>query len=402
MNKLYDLIIIGGGVAGLIGAIKGAEKGLQVALLEKNGKLGRKILISGAGQCNITNSDEISEFLTKYGKNNKFLRNSLYNFTPTDLMSFYKDNGLNLYIRDDGKVFPESKKAGDVVSLLYDLCRKNHVDIFVNQKVESIEYSNNFIINNGVFYSKNVLIATGGITYPHTGSTGDGYKFAKYFGHTIIEPKPALSPIFIENYQFKDISGISFKNVEIIILNENNKRIATLKNDLLLTHRNLSGPVILNISRYAKVGYYLQINFVGFSKSEVKDDLLHTQQENGRRLLKNYLKKYNLPTRFILKILNIINIDENIKIADINKKMRESLLRMLTEYKNKIYKISPSGMATAGGINIKEINPKTMESKLVKGLYFAGEVLDIDGDTGGYNIQVASSMAVLAVKDIKK
>lgn len=410
MNTIYGLIIIGGGAAGLMSAIKASENGLTVALIEKNAKLGRKVLISGAGQCNITNTGSISDFLTKYGKNSKFLRNSLYDFTPTDLMSFYKDNGLNLYIRNDGKIFPESKKAGDVVSLLYDLCRKNHVDIIVNTKVVSIIYENNFIVetrfsellDKKIFNSKNILITTGGITYPHTGSTGDGYNFAKYFGHTIVEPKPALSPIFIENYQFKEISGISFKDIEVIVSNENNKKIATLRNDLLLTHRNLSGPVILNISRYAQVGYYLQINFVGFSKSEVEDDLLHTQQENGRRLLKNYLKKYNLPTRFIVKILNIINIDENIKIADINKKMRISLLKMLTEYRNKIYKIAISGMTTAGGINIKEINPKTMESKLQKGLYFAGEVLDIDGDTGGYSIQAASSMAVLAVKSIIK
>ncbi len=423
-ERIYDLIIIGGGAAGLIAAIKGAELGLKVALLEKNGKLGRKILISGAGQCNITNSGEISDFLTKYGKNSRFLKNALYNFTPKELMSFYTDNGLNLYIRNDGKVFPESRKAGDVVSLLYDLCRKNHVDIFVNQNVESVKYDNNFVINvgggefnthppkpkhlgfvplrGGEFISRNVLIATGGITYPHTGSTGDGYKFAKHFGHTIIEPEPALSALFIENYQFKEVSGISFKDVEVIISNENNKKIASLKDDLLLTHRNLSGPVILNISRYAKVGYYLQINFIGIGKSEIKDDFLQSQQENGRRLLKNYLKKYNLPSRFVLKVLNIINIDENVKMADINKKMRESLLRMLTEYRNRIYKISPSGMTTTGGVNLKEINPKTMESKLQKGLYFAGEVVDIDGDTGGYSIQAASSMAVLAVKNIKK
>ena len=211
MNKIYDLIIIGGGAAGLMAAIKASENGLSVALIEKNAKLGRKVLISGAGQCNITNTGSISDFLTKYGKNAKFLRNSLYNFTPIELMRFYKDNGLNLYIRNDGKVFPESKKAGDVVALFYDLCRKHHVDIFVNSKVLSVKYDKYFVIettlNNKKYLSYNILITTGGITYPHTGSTGDGYNFAKYFGHTIIEPKPSLSPIFIENYQFKDISG---------------------------------------------------------------------------------------------------------------------------------------------------------------------------------------------------
>jgi len=185
-----------------------------------------------------------------------------------------------------------------------------------------------------------------------------------------------------------------------MVSNENNKKIATLKNDLLLTHRNLSGPVILNISRHAKVGYYLQINFTNISKEQMRDEFLSQQGSNGKKLLKNYLKNYNLPTRFILKVMDIINIDENVKIADINKKSRESLLTMLTEYKNKIFKIAPSGMTTVGGINLKEINPKTMESKLVKGLYFAGEVIDIDGDTGGYSIQAASSMGVLAAENI--
>jgi len=419
MDKKYGFIVIGGGAAGLMAAIEASSRGIKTAILEKNSKLGRKILISGAGQCNITNTGTVNDFLKKYGKNSKFLRNSLYNFTPTALVDFYINNGLNLYTRNDGKIFPESKKAGDVVSLLYDLCRKNSVDIFTENEVISIEKNNDFVVethgylvethgrasqrgNQNIFYAKNILISTGGITYPHTGSTGDGYKFAKKFGHTIIETKPALSPIFIENYQFKEISGISFKNIEVMILNENNKKIASLKNDLLLTHRNLSGPVILNISRYAQVGYYLQINFVNIGINEMREEFLHSQQENGRRALKNYLKKYNLPSRFISKVLNIINIDENIKIANINKKMRESLLKFLTEYKNKIYKISSSGMTTAGGINLKEINPKTMESKLVRGLYFAGEVLDIDGDTGGYSIQAAASMAVLAVKNIKK
>jgi hypothetical protein len=406
LENKYDYIIIGGGPAGIMSAIWAASNGVKTAILEKKDKLGRKILISGSGQCNVTNAGSISDFLTKYGKNSRFLKNSLYNFSPSAFFSFLTDNGLNLYTREDGKIFPESKKAGDVLSLLYDLCRKNNVDILVSQEVISISmgelHSSIFTIKtiNSTYTSQNILIATGGITYQHTGSTGDGYKFAEEFGHTIIEPRPSLSPIFIENYQFNEISGVSFKDIEVTVLNENNKKIATLKNDLLLTHRNLSGPVILNISRYAKVGHYLQINFVNKSKDQVREEFLLQQTTNGKKLLKNYLKVYTLPSRFILKVMDIINIDENIKISDINKKMRESLLTMLTEYKNKIFKIAPSGMTTVGGINLKEINPKTMESKLVSGLYFAGEVLDIDGDTGGYSIQAASSMAVLAAKDI--
>jgi len=409
MENKYDYIIIGGGPAGIMSAIWAATKGLKVAILEKKDKLGRKILISGAGQCNVTNAGTISDFLTKYGKNSKFLRNSLYNFSPSAFYKYLESNGLNLYTRDDGKIFPESKKAGDVLSLLYDLCRRNNVDILINQEVISIGMGEStyspiplFQIktNTDTFISPNILIATGGITYPHTGSTGDGYKFAKDFGHTVIEPRPSLSPIFINNYQFKEISGISFKEIEVMVLNENNKKIATLRHDLLLTHRNLSGPVILNISRHAKVGYYLQINFINVNKDRAREDFLSQQASNGKKLLKNYLKIYNLPSRFVLKVMDIINIDENIKIADINKQTRESLLRMLTEYKNQIYKIAPSGMTTVGGVNLKEINPKTMESKLVKGLYFSGEVLDIDGDTGGYSIQAAASMAVLAAESI--
>jgi predicted Rossmann fold flavoprotein len=243
-------------------------------------------------------------------------------------------------------------------------------------------------------------MATGGITYPNTGSNGDGYEFAKYFNHKVIPPKSALAPIFIIDYPFKDLSGISFKNTEVKILNENHKKIASLKGDLLLTHKNFSGPVILNLSRYAQKGYYLQINFISLKKEIVKNDFLNPQINEFK--IKKYIKNsYGLPFNFISKILNISGIDENIRIAELSKKKRNILISNLTEFKGKILKISKNGMVTNGGIALEEINLKTLESKIIKNLYFAGEVIDIDGNTGGYNIQFAISSGFTVAKSLK-
>ncbi len=403
--KKYKYIVIGGGVSGIISAIFVSSNGIKTAIIEKNKKLGRKLLLAGAGQCNITHTGSIDEFLTKYGKNYRFLKPALYNFSPQDLMDFYQNNGLELYTREDGKIFPKSKKSGDVLTHLYHLCNKYNVDIFVENSVLDVFYDKNlgsFCIktNQNMFNSDYLMIATGGITYKQTGSTGDGYNFAENFGHNIINPKPSLSPIFIENYPFEDISGVSFKNILVKILNKNNKLISSLKDDLLLTHQNLSGPVILNLSRYAEKDFFVEINFISKDKEEARLDLINEQQKNGKKLLRKYLKKYSLPENFILKILSLLKIDKNIQLHEINKNYRENLINYLTNYKNKIIKIAPTGMTTAGGIDLKEVNPKTMESKLIPNLFFAGEILDIDGDTGGYSIQAAHSTSILASKSI--
>ena len=401
--KFYDYIVIGGGPAGLFSAIFAKKKGLKVAILEKKNKIGKKLLIAGSGQCNLTHSGEIKDFLTKYGEHGKFLRTALYKFSPTDLQNFFRDNGLKLFTREDGKIFPITKKSIDVVNLLYGICNKSNIDIFENCEVTSINHENDFIIlsNLGQFQCKNILISTGGITYPATGSEGQGYKLAKHLGHKIIEPRPCLTPVYIKDYPFTELSGISFKKISISIF-DGERKIHESIGDILFTHKNLSGPGILDNSRYMKKGYKISFNFIHTTFQEFKQQFILYSDNNGKNLVKTFLNTYKLPERFIKTMLFEAQIPECMKISSLNKKERDDLGKLLTEYQYEITKLGgiDIGMATNGGIDLKEINPKTMESKVVKGLYFAGEVIDIDGDTGGYNIQAAISTGVLAGRSV--
>ncbi|MCK5780489.1 MAG: NAD(P)/FAD-dependent oxidoreductase [Psychrilyobacter sp.] len=403
--KKYDYIVVGGGPGGIFSAIFAGSLGIKTAILEKKNRMGKKILIAGSGQCNITNTGDTKEFLTKYGDHGKFLRTSLYKFSPKDLQDFFKKEGLELVAREDGKIFPITKKSTDVVNLLYSLCKKYNVDIFENCEVLEVSHKENFgiITKLGEFSSKNLLISTGGITYPATGSEGEGYKFAKSLGHKIIEVKPCLTPVFIRDYPFVELAGISFKKISISVYNED-KRMKESFGDILFTHKNLSGPGILDNSRYMKKGYFLAFNFIGIPFPTYKEHFISYSNNNGKNLVKTFLGTYKLPERFIKNMMFEAQIPECMKISSLNKKERDDLGRYLTEYRYEITKLGgiDIGMATSGGIDTKEINPKTMESKLVKGLYFAGEVIDIDGDTGGYNIQAAISTGILASKNIGK
>jgi len=404
--KIYDYIVIGGGPGGIFSAIFAGSLGIKTAILEKKNKMGKKILIAGSGQCNITHTGNIKEFLTKYGEHGKFLRTALYKFSPKDLQDFFKKNGLELIPREDGKIFPITKRSIDVVNLLYNLCKKYNVDIYENCEVFSTSKDKekfNISTKLGEFKSDNLMISTGGITFPTTGSDGQGYKLAKSFGHKIIEPRPCLTPVFIKNYPYVELAGISFKNISISIYDKN-KKIKESFGDILFTHKNISGPGILDNSRYMKRGYYISFNFLGISFPTYKEHFVTYSNNNGKNLVKTFLNTYKLPERFIKSILFEAQIPECMKVSNLNKKERDDLGKLLTEYKYEISKLGgiDVGMATTGGVDLKEINPKTMESKLIKKLYFAGEVLDIDGDTGGYNIQAAISTGILASRSINK
>ena len=402
--KNYEYIVVGGGPAGIFSSIYASSRGVHTAILEKKNKMGKKILIAGSGQCNITHTGEIKEFLTKYGDHGKFLRTAIYKYSPKDLQEFFKKEGLELVAREDGKIFPITKKSTDVVNLLYNLCRKYNVDIIENCEVNSITHDEKFYIstNLGEFSSSNILLSTGGITFPATGSEGQGYKFAKHLGHKIIDPRPCLTPAYIREYPFTELAGISFKNIGISIF-DGDKKINESYGDILFTHKNLSGPGILDNSRYMKKGYKIAFNFIHITFQEFKEQFIIYSNENGKNLVKTFLNTYKLPERFIKNMLFEAQIPECMKVSSLNKKERDDLGKLLTEYQYEITKLGgiDVGMATSGGIDIKEINPKTMESKKIKGLYFAGEIIDIDGDTGGYNIQAAISTGVLAGRSIK-
>ncbi|MBC2852009.1 NAD(P)/FAD-dependent oxidoreductase [Cetobacterium sp. 8H] len=405
--KNFDLIVVGGGPGGIFAAITAAEKGFKVALLEKNKRIGNKILVAGSGKCNLTHTGKPKDFLDKYGDSGKFLKEALNKFSPDKLKEFFADNGLPLVlIEESGKFFPATFSSVDVVNLLKETLIRLNVQIVESFKIEEIlKMGDEFHIvsDKEEYRAKNVLLATGGKSYPGVGTTGDGYVFAKSLGHKIVPPQPALAPIYVKEYAFEELSGISFQDVKITFWKENRKLIEKI-GSVLLTHTNFSGPGILDNSRYVQSETSLEINYIGLEYEVFNKDIIESINEDGKKTIKKYLLKYSLPERFVKKILKISEIQEDIKLSELSKIKREELAKMLTSNKMEISKVGNFEMAmvTKGGVSLEEVNSKTMESKKVKGLYFAGEILDIDGDTGGYNIQGACSMGVLAAKSMTK
>lgn len=401
---IYDVIIIGAGPAGLFAAANIKNK--KVLIIEKNKTPGKKLKLSGAGQCNYTNNCEINELLQKYGDKGRFIKTALYNFTNQNTINFFKENGLDSIIREDNKVFPYSFKAADVLNVLID-CTK-HAEILLNTSVDKVSYDENkklFYIktDTATYACHNLIISTGGKSYPNTGSTGDGYRFAESLGHSIVEPKPALTPVYVENYQFNELSGISFESIKISLF-KNNKKTKEFTGDLLFTHVNISGPVIINNSRYMEAGDILKINFTSFINEDEFRIYFENLISSSKTNIKTALKELNLPKRLIEKVLQLCSVDENLSCSQLNKNSRKNLMELLSAYPMEIRNLGDYNIAmvTKGGVSTREKNQKTMESKKIPRLYFAGEVLDFDGDTGGFNIQGAFSTAKLVADQVNK
>jgi len=400
--KTADVLIIGGGPAGLFAAIH--CKGRKVIVLEKNAMPGKKLLISGTGRCNLTHDCKLSDFFSHYGVNHRFLKTALHGFTNTDLVRFFEDNGLETVVDKNGKVFPAAQKASDVLQVLLDVCKKNKVEIACNQQVEVIiKTESGFEVktNTGIFSSRFIVITTGGMSYPTTGSTGDGYHFAKQLGHSIVPPKPSLSPVFIRGYSMASISGVSLQD-KMICLYRGNKKTNEHRGDIGFTHKGLSGPGILDFSRHILSSDILKVNFIDLNADDFRNELIRVSDKDGKTALQTYLKKFDLPRSLVLLTLQSIQVEPEIRLADITKSQRIQLVSALCEFSFVVEKVGGfnTAMVTAGGVSLEEINSKTMESKLVPRLYFAGEVLDIDGDTGGYNLQAAFSMGYLVGKEL--
>lgn len=401
---IYDVIIIGAGPAGLFAAANIKNK--KVLIIEKNKTPGKKLKLSGAGQCNYTNNCEINELLQKYGDKGRFIKTALYNFTNQNTINFFKKNGLDSIIREDNKVFPYSFKAADVLNVLID-CTK-HAEMLLNTSVDKVSYDENkklFYIktDTATYACHNLIISTGGKSYPNTGSTGDGYRFAESLGHSIVEPKPALTPVYVENYQFNELSGISFESIKISLF-KNNKKTKEFTGDLLFTHVNISGPVIINNSRYMEAGDILKINFTSFINEDEFRIYFENLISSSKTNIKTALKELNLPKRLIEKVLQLCSVDENLSCSQLNKNSRKNLMELLSAYPMEIRNLGDYNIAmvTKGGVSTREINQKTMESKKIPRLYFAGEVVDYDGDTGGFNIQGAFSTAKLVADQVNK
>lgn len=405
----YDVIVIGGGPAGLFAAIASQGQGgnglRKVLLLEKNPKPGRKLRLSGAGQCNFTHGGDIKDFLSHYGENGRFLKRALYNFSNQDLIKFFKARGLDFVENPEGKIFPITMKAEDVLEVLLKECDKKAIDILCNHRVERIVKDADIfhVYTAGREYrGKYVIIATGGMSYPSTGSTGDGYGWARNLGHSISKPAPALTPLYIKDHPFSELSGISFQAINISLWREG-KKMKDWQGDVLITHRGLSGPGILNYSRYVLPGDIIKLSFVSAkNEEEFNRQFISLFQDHGKSLVKNALKNIPIPERLMQKLMELSDISEKVQCAQLDRERRKKLAGLLYGFPLEVERLGDFNIAmvTRGGISLKEVNPNTMESRLVPGLFFVGEVLDIDGDTGGYNIQAAASTGWLAGNSI--
>ncbi|WP_330386558.1 BaiN/RdsA family NAD(P)/FAD-dependent oxidoreductase [Tindallia californiensis] len=403
---MYDVIIIGAGLGGMVASIEAAKKGLKTLLLEKNDRPGKKILVSGGGQCNISNAGSIDHFLRSYHEKEKFVGKSIRKYSPDLLKKWFEDIDVSLEARDDLKIFPKTGRASGIVNALLKQIEQNKVEMHLCASVQHIRKEHNqFLVRTGTqhFWGRNLIIATGGKSYPALGTSGDGYRLASALGHSLTEVRPALAAIEVRSHCLMELAGMSFKKATVEHW-RNEKKIGTYKGDLLITHDGLSGPVILNHSRYFEEGDILKLNLLSIQTDIYERKLLESTSKAGKKTVKNIVADDDLPNRLIETIFFMAGISMQQKCADLTKAQRKKLVQLLTSFPLAISVVKGfnEAMVTAGGISTNEVNSNTMESKLVSGLYFVGEILDVDGVTGGFNLQFSFSSGMAAAKAIIK
>ena len=386
------MLILGAGPAGLTCGIMAADCGEQAIVLEKNNQPGMKLRLAGSGQCNLTHGGPLIRFFDHYGgtKKARFVRPALFYHPNDQIIRWFEANGVPLFEREDGKIFPRSLQSGDILRTLTDQLEANGGHLRTNVNVRAVRRTDTgFCVetDQGDFTSNRLAIATGGMSYPQTGSTGDGYRWAEQWGHRIVPPRPALTPVIVDRYPFADASGFSFKNVPIDVY-RNGKKVRQGYGDVLLTHRGLSGPGILDLSRYLEPEDTLRLPICRAGTASKLESLLC-----GKKLLKNALAPLGLSDRFLLLLFSELDIPADTPAAEVDRAARQRLRSAFEGFSFVVQRLGgfEEAMATCGGVALDEVNPRTMESRLVPGLFFCGEVLDIDGDTGGYNIQFALS-----------
>lgn len=403
----YDVAVIGAGPAGLFCAIHAAINGCRVLLLEKNPEPGAKLLLAGSGQCNITHDGEIREFFSHYGDHGRFIKPALMSFTNQDLKAFFRERGLAMMSEENGKVFPQTRQSADVLSVLLTECGSRGVTIRCSNPVTGIARdTGSFTIrtDTALYHAGSVVITTGGASYPQCGTTGDGYRLASALGQPVTETAPALTPLLIRPFPFASLMGMSFEQMRFSVWRQGRK-IAEHTGDVLFTHLGLSGPAILDASRGVRPGDVIRLSFAGMMRrEEFAADLEKRAEENPGWQVGTILAKYPVPERLNRILLKISGIPGDLKCAHFPASWRATLVTNCTEFPLTVVALGDSriAMVTRGGIALDGVHAKTMESKLVPGLFFAGEVLDIDGDTGGYNLQAAFSTGYLAAEGIRK
>lgn len=401
------IIIVGGGAAGMLAAIVSARQGHRVCLYEKNEKLGKKLFITGKGRCNITNACDMEELFYNIRSNSKFLYSAFYGFSNYDMMQLLEDLGLRLKIERGGRVFPVSDKSSDVIGVLKKELERMQVNIVLNCPVKKVltesQYVTGVLLENArIEEADAVLIATGGISYPSTGSTGDGYKFAEETGHSINKLYPGLVPFETKEVWVKELQGLSLKNIEICIRNTK-KELYRSFGEMLFTHFGVSGPVIISASSYVtkelqKEPLVLIIDLKpALTLEQLDARLVREFEQNKNKAIKNVMNSL-LPSKMIPVMLQYLQINPDEKINQISKEKRIWIAKGLKGFTCTLTGLRgwKEAIITRGGVSTKEINPTTMESKKIHGLYFAGEVLDVDALTGGFNLQIAWSTGYAA------
>ena len=410
MNKV---IVVGGGAAGMMAAISAADSGAEVILIEKNEKLGKKVYITGKGRCNITNESDVENLLKNVRSNPKFLYSAFYTFDSYRMMDFLEGEGLKLKTERGNRVFPESDKSSDVIKTLKKALEKRKVKIVLNTKVLNIDIKDGIchgvIVQSGdksgSYTADKVIVATGGCSYQSTGSTGDGYRFAKDADIKVTKCYPSLVPFNIGSDIPKRLQGLSLRNVKVT-LSDKGKVLYEEIGEMLFTHFGVSGPLVLSASTLASGKDVSQMELSidlkpALSKEQLDERILRDFSENRNSYFKNSLSRL-LPAKMIPVIVELSEIDEKKQVNNITKEERNRLVNLLKRLTFKVESLRGFNEAiiTKGGVSVKEINPGTMEAKKVKGLFFAGEVLDLDAVTGGYNLQIAWSTGYLAGMEI--
>ncbi|MBO7201711.1 MAG: NAD(P)/FAD-dependent oxidoreductase [Bacteroidales bacterium] len=416
MQARYDIVIIGAGAAGLMAATIAAEKQQTILLVEKMDQAGRKLRITGKGRCNLTNTSPIKEFISHIGSDGRFMRNAFSMFFNNELMQFFEQKGVALNIERGSRVFPQSGKALDIfLALINGIERNKNISILKNTSVTELITSPAGIagvaLSNGTTVAANkVILATGGKSYPLTGSTGEGYTLAKNVGHTIVDPIPSLVPLVCTEKIPDELIGFTLKNVSLTISDSNDKKICNFFGEMTFTPDGIGGPIVLSasrmVSRRLQNGEQLRATLdlkPALDHDVLDKKLIRELNENGTRILKDALRLW-LPAEMIPLALQTMTIEHYKRLNQVSATDRKKILRMLKALPFTIVgtRSFDEAIVTQGGVSLKEVNPKTMESKLVKNLYITGELLDLDADTGGYNLQIAFSTGYAAGKAVNE
>lgn len=401
------VIVIGGGPAGMMAAGVAAQRGKKVKLIEQNRMLGKKLMITGKGRCNVTNAcEDMQTLIQNVPTNGNFLYSALYGFTNLQTMEFFENLGVPLKVERGERVFPVSDKSADIVQAMRRFLIQNHVEL-IHDRVDAVVVKEGKVCGvrtskRGEIAAESVILATGGLSYQATGSTGDGYTWAEDLGHTITDIRPSLVPIEVEEDWIAEVAGLSLKNVAITVYNQKGKKVYTDFGEMMFAHFGLTGPIVLSASAHirnlGKESYRLVLDFKpALDEKQLDARICRDFQENPNKDFRNGLGDL-LPSKLIPQVIALSGIDPYKKINSVTKEERSRLVHLLKRMEFHLQKFCDIDRAivTSGGVCVKEINPSTMESKLVPGLFFAGEIIDVDAYTGGFNLQIAFSTGHLA------